>query len=173
MSQSIQEVPEPPTPSSAYYSLAPSDDVYSDDDTEDYEPSIVAPTIAVPPASTLPPLSQSPTASPKAHIIQHRLSFISYADLLASAPTTGQSLEALTHSTQEPKSIVLDDTPATLETTKGSRRTSWIGNSPRRAGSSSPGDINLNAGEWEREGLRGGLEERLENLLSFESMNKA
>ncbi|KAF8143324.1 hypothetical protein K438DRAFT_1876151 [Mycena galopus ATCC 62051] len=101
-----------------------------------------------------------------------RLSFVSYTDLLSSTPTATQPLSALTAPSTSPSHI-----PGVTITDPAS--TSSVGASAY-GGSGAPSLRNFGfgggdedrmmddvGGEWEREGLGRGLEERLEALQGF------
>jgi hypothetical protein len=114
------------------------------------------------------PLALSHPPSP--HTATNRLSFISYTDLLTSAPSSTLPLSSLTTS-----ATVLDPPPHLLSvlgvpqhssggSTGASPRTSFYGDRDVREGREGL-FIDDGGGEWEREGLGQGLEERLESLM--------
>lgn len=104
-----------------------------------------------------------------------RLSFISYTDLLTSAPISAQPLSAvLAPGSVEPPThvVVVDPTDNTVNSTN-SAAGSGIGSlnvyGNDKQDIDSLGTVGLSgAGEWGREGLGGGLEERLERLWAAE-----
>jgi len=114
------------------------------------------------------PLALSHPPSP--HAATKRLSFISYTDLLTSAPSSTLPLSSLT------TSATVSDPPPHLLSVLGipqhgsggsvgaSPRTSFYGDRDVREGREGL-FINDAGGEWEREGLGQGLEERLESLM--------
>ncbi|KAJ6456376.1 hypothetical protein C8R45DRAFT_576933 [Mycena sanguinolenta] len=98
-----------------------------------------------------------------------RLSFVSYTDLLSSTPTATQPLSALTSPASSPAHI-----PGVSITDPS------VGSASAYGGSGAPSLRNFGfglgdedrmmddvGGEWEREGLGKGLEERLEALQGF------
>ncbi|KAF7376648.1 hypothetical protein MSAN_00081600 [Mycena sanguinolenta] len=100
-----------------------------------------------------------------------RLSFVSYTDLLSSTPTATQPLSALTSPAASPAHI-----PGVSITDP----TVGVGSASAYGGSGAPSLRNFGfglgdedrmmddvGGEWEREGLGKGLEERLEALQGF------
>ena len=128
-------------------------------------------------ATTLDTLSSTNTAgySPNMNASSKRLSFISYTDLLTSTPSSTQPLSSLTTSIApsnlEPpsRSLIIEpevdgEAPASVVNSDRSLR----GRKSNLSGihSSFQGNLTLldatQGGEWEREGLGLGLEERLE-----------
>jgi len=102
--------------------------------------------------------SRSPSPSPP-HPPANRLSFISYSDLLSSTPASTLPLASLTTSPDPPPHIpALVATPA-----------SPSARSPATSLRGLARDTLLDdlGGEWEREGLGTGLEERLEALIAI------
>ncbi|KAJ7762484.1 hypothetical protein B0H16DRAFT_1883959 [Mycena metata] len=102
-----------------------------------------------------------------------RLSFVSYADLIASTPTATQPLSALTSPASSPSHIPgvsISTGTSTDPTTAGSAYGGSGAPSLRNFGFGL-GDEDRTmddvGGEWEREGLGKGLEERLEALQGF------
>jgi len=105
--------------------------------------------------------SRSPSPSPNPPT--NRLSFISYSDLLSSTPASTLPLASLTTSASSadppPHIPALTTTPA----------------SPARSPATSLRGLTVHrdsvlddlGGEWEREGLGTGLEERLEALIAI------
>jgi len=107
-----------------------------------------------------------------------RLSFISYNDLLLSTPLSSFPLSSVTNphsnapATEPPHQVV------------ASSRASLVGVAPPGVSDISPGEKGIHnpipirpthshdaAGEWVREGLGKGLEERLEAVLKAEKRN--
>ncbi|KAJ7090932.1 hypothetical protein B0H15DRAFT_837362 [Mycena belliarum] len=125
-------------------------------------PSAHAPSLPSPsPASASPPPTarQFDGAVPAAN---KRLSFVSYADLLASTPTSTQPLSALTSPASSPAHIPGVALAAEGEASGAASLRNFgfgIGDEDRTMD-----DV---GGEWEREGLGRGLEERLEALQGF------
>ena len=127
-------------------------------------------------AATLDTLSSTNTAgySPNMNASSKRLSFISYTDLLTSTPSSTQPLSSLTTSIAsrdlEPasRSLIIEpemdgEAPASVVNSDRSLR----GRKSNLSGIHSfQGTLTLldatQGGEWEREGLGLGLEERLE-----------
>ncbi|KAJ7162226.1 hypothetical protein C8R46DRAFT_346193 [Mycena filopes] len=103
-----------------------------------------------------------------------RLSFVSYADLIASTPTATQPLSALTSPATSPAHIpgvaISTGADPSATTTAGSAYGGSGAPSLRNFGFGI-GDEDRTmddvGGEWEREGLGKGLEERLEALQGF------
>ncbi|KAH9056996.1 hypothetical protein EDB87DRAFT_1633627 [Lactarius vividus] len=125
------------------------------------------------------PLALSHPPSP--HASTKRLSFLSYTDLLTSVPSSTLPLSSLT------TSATVSDPPPHLLTVLGipqqvgggstgaSPRNSFYGDRDVREGREGL-FIDDGGGEWEREGLGQGLEERLESLMvigDFDSVSKA
>ncbi|CAG8759148.1 10095_t:CDS:1, partial [Acaulospora colombiana] len=133
---------------------------------------------------SLPPpgLGSNPNMPSPNMRASNRLSFISYTDLLNSAPIASQSLSSVLSPGQNepPTHLVVvdaDNAPSVV----GSGTNASSGHLPLGIGSlnvSNPSDkvdvdslgtVGLSsAGEWGREGLGGGLEERLERLWAAE-----
>jgi hypothetical protein len=116
------------------------------------------------------PLTLSHPPSP--HTATKRLSFISYTDLLTSTPSSTLPLSTLTTS-----ATVADPPPHLLSvlgipqhggggSASASPRTSFYGDRDVREGRDGL-FIDDGGGEWEREGLGQGLEERLESLMTI------
>jgi len=99
-----------------------------------------------------------------------RLSFVSYTHLLASTPTATQPLSALTSPSNSPSHIpgILTDS---MEATAAGSAYGGSGAPSLRNFGFGLGDEDRTmddvGGEWEREGLGKGLEERLEALQGF------
>ncbi|PVF93323.1 hypothetical protein CPB86DRAFT_115443 [Serendipita vermifera] len=112
----------------------------------------------------------------------NRLSFISYTDLLTSAPIASQPLSAvLSPGQNEPPThlVVVDADNAPSVVGSGTNASSShlplgigslnVSNPSDKVDVDSLGTVGLSsAGEWGREGMGGGLEERLERLWAAE-----
>ena len=119
----------------------------------------------------LPVSSLALSHPPSPHAATKRLSFISYTDLLTSAPSSTLPLSTLT------TSATVSDPPPHLLSVLGipqhgsggsasaSPRTSFYGDRDVREGRECL--FIDDGGEWEREGLGQGLEERLESLMTI------
>ncbi|KAJ6507386.1 hypothetical protein C8R47DRAFT_92336 [Mycena vitilis] len=124
----------------------------------------------VPAPGSSPPTTarQFEPATPGASQANKRLSFVSYADLLSSTPTATQPLSALTSPATSPAHI-----PGVADGVAGTGAGSAYGESGApslRNFAFGPEEDRLMddvGGEWEREGLGKGLEERLEALQGF------
>ncbi|KIM77234.1 hypothetical protein PILCRDRAFT_12223 [Piloderma croceum F 1598] len=183
------------TPTSAYYSAAESGSGGSSTTTLEHHPptSFSLPWSNPQPLTNThfshPP---SPTTTTTTTTIppvnaSKRISFISYTDLLASTPTSFHLLSSLTTaaSTSEPPPHIPIVSGLITQTQTQTQHTSQhhghyytppsLSHSPRRGGSGSlvgggvgerdSGIFDDLGGEWEKEGMGGGLEERLEALL--------
>ncbi|KAJ6538783.1 hypothetical protein DFH09DRAFT_1323456 [Mycena vulgaris] len=122
---------------------------------------------APPSPTALPTARQFDTmsASSSGGQAHKRLSFISYADLLASTPTSTQPLSALTSPAGSPAHI-----PGVVADEGGASGAASLRNFGFGGGAGGTGeDVGMDdvGGEWEREGLGRGLEERLEALQGF------
>ncbi|TCD65576.1 hypothetical protein EIP91_002497 [Steccherinum ochraceum] len=99
-----------------------------------------------------------------------RLSFISYTDLLSSTPSSSMPLSSLTLSVNEPPHLPsvlgLPQAQAQHMHTSGSSAGSLNGAAGLLDGDSAAMAADGVGGEWEREGLGRGLEERLESLMA-------
>lgn len=109
-----------------------------------------------------------------------RISFVSYNDLLLSVPTTVTPLGEITSGNLSPdhlpgavspspisRSPVVPSTasnPASATSPRDEMRQGWDAGTSGRAGG-----LGLGEGEWERQGLGQGLEQRLENLAREDS----
>jgi hypothetical protein len=177
------------TPNSAYYStLSDFSNESSPITATEHPPNLPSPSypVTLPPqsiiSSPLAPTSLSLPPSPK--LARKRLSFMSYSDLLSSTPASTQPLSSLTtsaSSTEPPPHIPgvsgLNIANALSHHLVGSSGSSSIHGSPFVAFSGlgslthvgkkdSVAMLDNNVGgEWEREGLGRGLEERLEALV--------
>ncbi|KAG8806652.1 hypothetical protein FRC17_004881 [Serendipita sp. 399] len=137
------------------------------------------------PPPTGPGLAPNPSMPSPNMRASNRLSFISYTDLLTSAPIASQSLGAVLNPGhyEPPTHLVVVDTETAASGLLGMTPTTSSGNLPLGGGIgslnvSNPtdkvdvdslGSVGLSTtGEWGREGLGGGLEERLERLWSAE-----
>jgi hypothetical protein len=109
---------------------------------------------------------------PSPHAATKRLSFISYTDLLTSTPSSTLPLSSLTTSAtvSDPPPHLLSVLGIPQHSSAGSAgaspRTSFYGDRDVREGREGL-FINDVGGEWEREGLGQGLEERLESLMAI------
>ncbi|OSD07893.1 hypothetical protein PYCCODRAFT_1357874 [Trametes coccinea BRFM310] len=180
---SIPQTTATPTPTTTYFSVSSS--AASEAETSSNASSPTTATHTEHPLHSLPSQSSQPQQltsitvpapfpshppSPKAS--NKRLSFISYADLLSSTPASTLPLSSLT------SSAVVTEPPPHLPAVIGLPQAQY-------AASSSGGSIHGNpayvlerdgalgaddvGGEWEREGLGKGLEERLEGLKAVPS----
>ncbi|KAL0954271.1 hypothetical protein HGRIS_005399 [Hohenbuehelia grisea] len=175
------------TPTSAYFSTtsSPGQSVDSSPATTTREhPSQTLPATASPlhqssplhlassPTSSLPVqsnLSLSHPPSPSA-ASSKRLSFMSYADLLSSTPASTVPLSALTTSASTvvpPPHIPVVSGFTQSQSAAASLRDFAIGNVRDRDSIALIDDV---GGEWEREGLGRGLEERLEELMPIQDV---
>ncbi|KAF5372362.1 hypothetical protein D9615_009250 [Tricholomella constricta] len=198
--QTTQSPPAIVTPTSAYFSVADGSDMGQPSESAQDEipatPPPAAPSslpaLSSSPASThIPSQPHSPLSAPNA--ASKRLSFISYADLLTSTPTSTLPLSSLTTaaSTSEPPPHITGVSVAASH--PGSAGTSLRGfamgphdafgptaaNTGSQSGSPKakrdsialglmgpghPAAVDDVGGEWEREGLGRGLAERLDVL---------
>ena len=113
--------------------------------------------------------------SPQAVKSTNRLSFISYTDLLNCAPITAQPLSAvLSPGSTEPQTHVVVVNDEDSASTRG--RTGYAGSMMGDSRSDREGEkdvdslgvVGLAGGEWEREKMGWGLDERLERLWAAE-----
>lgn len=135
---------------------------------------------------SLPPPAPGATIPSPNMRASNRLSFISYTDLLTSAPIASQPLSAvLSPGQNEPQTHLVVVDPENPTNALGMTPTTSSGYLPL-TGVSGIGSLNVNnaadkldidslgtvglssTGEWGREGLGGGLEERLERLWAAE-----
>jgi len=164
-----------PTPTTSYFSRSISQEASTDAQptpTTVASPDLIASVSQRSSPLVLPisPLALSHPPSP--HVATKRLSFISYTDLLTSAPSSTLPLSTLT------TSATVSDPPPHLLSVLGipqhgsggsasaSPRTSFYGDRDVREGRDFL-FIDDNGGEWEREGLGQGLEERLDSLKTI------
>lgn len=162
-----------PTPTASYFGASVSPDTSTDVQPTWMTvapPDLLASTSqrSSPSVRPVSPLALSHPPSP--HTTTNRLSFISYTDLLTSAPSSTLPLATLT------TSATISDPPPHLSSVLGiprhvnggsvtaSPRTSFYGDKDVREGREGL-FIDDAGGEWEREGLGQGLEERLESLM--------
>ena len=131
------------------------------------DPSDAVP-MASSPSSILPSATVSHPPSPRAHT--KRLSFMSYNDLLSSTPSSTLPLSSFTTSVSDPPphlpsvlGVPLMHAGSAGSSIHGDRRSSYYGGGDVREGRE--GLFDDVGGEWEREGLGQGLEERLETLM--------
>ncbi|WVQ85447.1 hypothetical protein IAT38_007612 [Cryptococcus sp. DSM 104549] len=150
-----------------------------------------APIPSVPAPANSPPNAVPNHLSPqKGKPAHHRLSFISYNDLLLSVPTQVTSLGEITSGNLSP-----DHLPGTVSPSMSTRSpvippsiggglppaalaTGGVSSSPLMGASGTPvsasksdvrgNGLGLGEGEWEREGLGKGLEQRLEDFKQGE-----
>ncbi|KAH9896745.1 hypothetical protein C8Q73DRAFT_642006 [Cubamyces lactineus] len=176
---SIPQTTATPTPTSAYFSVSSS--AASEAETNSNASSPTTATHTEHPLHSLPSHIQQPQQltsitvpapfpshppSPKA--ASKRLSFISYADLLSSTPATALPLSSLT------SSAVVTEPPPHLPSVIGLPQAQYAASSSGGSIHGAPtyvlerdgavGVADDVGGEWEREGLGKGLEERLEGL---------
>lgn len=125
-------------------------------------------TTAVRSESTSGAVTPVPSALPS-HLTptkeKRRISFISYNDLLLSVPTTVTSLDDITAGNLSP-----DHLPGTVSPSVPSRSPVITASPNSLAGPSVPDALrplgtSMMSGEWQREGLGKGLEQRLEDLV--------
>jgi len=135
------------------------------------------------PSSSSPPLQRTHSPSPPPAIPSHltptkdkrRISFISYNDLLLSVPTTVTPLGDITSGNLSPEHL-----PGTVSPTVPTRSpvvsSSNLNSTAREVEHKPSWDAGLGArglglgeGEWQREGLGKGLEQRLEDLVREDS----
>ncbi|KAJ7803478.1 hypothetical protein B0H14DRAFT_3487258 [Mycena olivaceomarginata] len=135
-------------------------------------------------ASSAPPTARQFDSAPPEHAaprtpaasVNKRLSFVSYADLLSCTPTATQPLSALTSPAGSPAHITGVD-PAFAPSPGGASAggsgapslRNFIFGGAGAAGAGGEEDRMMDdvGGEWEREGLGRGLEERLEALAGI------
>lgn len=172
-----------PTPTTSYFGLVtqePGTDVQPTPTTVAHtDPTVSTSQRSSPSVRPVSPLALSHPPSP--HATTKRLSFLSYTDLLTSVPSSTLPLSSLT------TSATVSDPPPHLLTVLGipqhvgggsagaSPRNSFYGDRDVREGREGL-FIDDGGGEWEREGLGQGLEERLESLMTirdFDSISKA
>lgn len=162
------QTPSISTPTSTYFSVH-SEDSSPTTATHHEHPLHSLTTPTSPAAAHAPP---SPKNTSK------RLSFLSYTDLLSSAPATALPLSSLTLSAQA------NEPPPHIPSVIGIPQAQAHGQSSSAAsihGSLSAAtwvterdpasDVSDAGGEWEREGLGRGLEERLETLMAQSAQN--
>ncbi|EPQ51408.1 hypothetical protein GLOTRDRAFT_118045 [Gloeophyllum trabeum ATCC 11539] len=182
------------TPTSAYFSVAslssagsspttttvehPSDTLHtptssavSPAETHNTLASATSPSAAALSATNSTGISHPP--SPKSNAAK-RLSFMSYSDLLSSTPASTLPLSSLT------SSAMVNDPPPHIPTVSGFTQTQSqahsaassihhgvaAGLAQMKEGPLDPILLEDDGGEWEREGLGKGLEERLEALMT-------
>lgn len=146
----------------------------------------------MPQTSSSPPPMPANAAQPGSAVPSHltpskdkrRISFISYNDLLLSVPTTvthlgeitsgqlspdhlpGTVSPNITRSPAIPSSNPLSPSDSTSSVPQIDHKASWDAGSGPRAGL---GFVPSGEGEWSREGLGKGLEQRLEDLVQSKS----
>ena len=133
------------------------------------------------PAAPASPVKKAGPVTPSPQALKstnNRLSFISYTDLLTSAPIAAQPLSAvLAPGSAEPPThvvVVNDEDSGSVRGGTGYAG-SLMGDAPLPKGDregekdvDSLGVVGLGGGEWEREKMGWGLEERLERLWAAE-----
>jgi hypothetical protein len=162
-----------PTPTTGYFGGSASQEASTD--AQPTPTTVASPdlTVSVSQRSSPSVLPVSPLAlshPPSPHTATKRLSFISYTDLLTSTPSSTLPLSTLTTS-----ATIADPPPHLLSvlgipqhgggSANASPRTSFYGDRDVREGRDGL-FIDDGGGEWEREGLGQGLEERLESLMT-------
>ena len=162
-----------PTPTTSYFGGSVSQEANTD--AQPTPTTVASPELAAsisqrssPSVLPVSPLTLSHPPSP--HTATKRLSFISYTDLLSSTPSSTLPLSTLTTS-----ATAADPPPHLLSvlgvpqhgggSASASPRTSFYGDRDVREGRDGL-FIDDGGGEWEREGLGQGLEERLESLMT-------
>jgi hypothetical protein len=187
----LTTTPSIATPTSAYYStLSDFSNESSPITTTEHPPNLPSPVLSpsypvTSPQSIIPSPALAPTPlslPPSPKLTKKRLSFMSYSDLLSSTPASTQPLSSLTtsaSSTDPPPHI-----PGVSGLNIANTLSHHLGGSGNSIHGSPPfvafsGHGSLNhvgkrdsiamldnvGGEWEREGLGRGLEERLEALV--------
>jgi hypothetical protein len=126
--------------------------------------------------------SQSGTAAISPHPPSprsNRLSFISYADLLTSTPASAVPLASLTTAATVadppphlPSVLGLPQQHASSGSVNASTRSSWYFNERDIREGREGLFVDEAGGEWEREGLGQGLEERLESLMGMNQVGQ-
>ncbi|KAI0765083.1 hypothetical protein C8Q74DRAFT_1204873 [Fomes fomentarius] len=168
-----------PTPTSAYFSAA-SSSAPSEADSNSNASSPTTATHTEHPLHTLPTQPQYltsiavpapfPSLPPSPKNVAKRLSFISYADLLSSTPSSAIPLSTLT------SAAIVSEPPPHIPSVIGLPQAHYAASSSGGSVHGAPtfvlerdgvsGVADDVGGEWEREGLGKGLEERLEGLIS-------
>lgn len=157
----------PATPTSAYYSAMPSQagsEASSPTTATHHEhPFHLLPSspASPPPHATVTIPAPGLSHPPSPHAPAKRLSFLSYMDLLSSTPSATTSLASVLTSEPPhlPSVIGLPQAQYAASSSGGSIRAASV--MERDSASQIVDDV---GGEWEREGLGRGLEERLEAL---------
>lgn len=158
------------TPTSAYFSVS-SDESSPTTATRHENPlhTIPSPSSPITPTTTSGGLASHAPPSPKG--ASKRLSFISYTDLLSSAPASTLPLSSFTQSIETPPHLAsvigipqaqaqgLASSAASMHGSLSAA--TWVTERDPAADL-----VNGVGGEWEREGLGKGLEERLEALMT-------
>ncbi|KAF7315933.1 hypothetical protein MIND_00110100 [Mycena indigotica] len=134
------------------------------------------PAFPSPPGSSSPSSSSAPLTAtarqfvdPSTPTSNKRLSFISYTDLLSSTPTATQPLSSLTSPASSPghiPGVALADSMTTAGSAYGGSAAPSLRNFAFGLSGDEDRTMDDVGGEWEREGLGKGLEERLEALQS-------
>ncbi|KAG1727427.1 hypothetical protein EDB19DRAFT_1914241 [Suillus lakei] len=157
------------TPASVYYSTLTSAESSPTTTTVEHPPTTLPPTSisTLSPSSTYTsspysrPITISHPPSPT-HGPNKRLSFMSYADLLASTPASMVPLSSFT-------SCATPDPPPHIPGVEGYALNQHDAASLSSRGRDSITLLDDVGGEWQREGLGRGLEERLEALMILPS----
>jgi hypothetical protein len=168
------------TPTTSYFGLVtkdPGTDAQPTPTTVPH-PDLTASQRSSPSVRPVSPLALSHPPSP--HATTKRLSFLSYTDMLTSAPSSTHTLSSLT------TSATVSDPPPHLLSVLGIPQQAGGGSAGASPRNSFYGDRDVRegreclfidevGGEWEREGLGQGLEERLESLMigDLDSVSKA
>ncbi|KAI0746640.1 hypothetical protein C8Q80DRAFT_1219975 [Daedaleopsis nitida] len=162
-----------PTPTSAYFSAASSTDSNSNASSPTTATHTEHPLHSMPPqpqqltSMTIP--APFPSLPPSPKNVTKRLSFISYMDLLSSTPASAIPLSSLT------SAAVVSEPPPHITSVIGLPQAQYAASSSGGSIHGIPtyvlerdgvmGVADDVGGEWEREGLGKGLEERLEKLM--------
>ncbi|TFK87204.1 hypothetical protein K466DRAFT_491320 [Polyporus arcularius HHB13444] len=175
-----------PTPTSAYYSVSSSASP-SDADSNSNSSSPTTATHTEHPLHSLPQQPQQltsitipapfPSLPPSPKNVTKRLSFISYMDLLSSTPSSAIPLSTLT------SAAAVSEPPPHITSVIGVPQAQYAASSSGGSIHGAPtyvlerdgviGVADDVGGEWEREGLGKGLEERLEGLKAAAVPSKA
>ena len=172
------------TPTSAYYStISDFSNDPSPTTTTEHPPNLPSPVLSPSYPVTLPhSIISSPVLAPTSlslppspQLAKKHLSFMSYSDLLSSTPASTQPLSSLTTSASstEPPPHIPGVSGLNIANVLSHQSSGSIHGSPFVAFSSlthigkrdSIAMLDNVGGEWEREGLGRGLEERLEALV--------
>ena len=173
------------TPTSAYFSTVSDLSAGSSPltTTAEHPPALPSPVLPPYPVASPQDIISSPSSAPTSlslppspiQVAKKRLSFMSYSDLLSSTPASTQSLSSLTtcaSSTEPPPhlpSVIANSVQFQSHSIHGSPFAAASGHGGLTKRDSIAMLDNV-GGEWEREGLGRGLEERLEALVIPEAM---